>query len=140
VLVRKADGRKVSFQSIIPNTLLAHRIHSCKVAFVDTELVPARDARVGDLVQNTTEATLIHQITELFIRCGVEQNNIGIISLYRQQIKLLSNLLQDRPEVEILTVDRSQGRDKDCVIVSMVRSNEDGRVRTYKSRKSELKF
>jgi DNA replication ATP-dependent helicase Dna2 len=86
---------------------------------------------VGDLVQNTTEATLIHQITELFIRCGVEESSIGIISLYRQQIKLLSNLLQDRPEVEILTVDRSQGRDKDCVIVSMVRSNEDGQVRAY---------
>jgi DNA replication ATP-dependent helicase Dna2 len=97
---------------------------------VDTDSVPARDSRVGDLVQNDVEATLVHQLVETMLHCGVRQDQIGIISLYRQQIKLLTHFLQDRKEIEILTADRSQGRDKDCIIISMVRSNEAGQVKT----------
>ncbi|KAI8970649.1 Dna2-domain-containing protein [Trametes punicea] len=101
---------------------------SCKAVFIDTEQVPARDSRVGDLVENKVEAQLVYQITECLLGCGVRQDQIGVISLYRQQLKLLSYLLQDRKELEILTADRSQGRDKDCIIISMVRSNDDGVV------------
>lgn len=96
--------------------------------FVDTDQVPARDSRVGDLVENKVEAQLVHQVTECLLGCGVRQDQIGVISLYRQQLKLLSYLLQDRKELEMLTADRSQGRDKDCIIISMVRSNDDGMV------------
>ncbi|KAI0368547.1 Dna2-domain-containing protein [Pilatotrama ljubarskyi] len=99
---------------------------SCKAVFVDTDQVPARDSRVGDLVENKVEAELVYQVTECLLGCGVGQDQIGVISLYRQQLKLLSYLLQDRKELEMLTADRSQGRDKDCIIISMVRSNEDG--------------
>jgi DNA replication ATP-dependent helicase Dna2 len=101
---------------------------SRKAVFVDTDTLPALDSRVGDLVQNVTEAELVRQLTETFIRSGVEESQIGIISLYRQQVKLLQHLLRDRREVEILTADRSQGRDKDCIIISFVRSNEEGSV------------
>lgn len=83
---------------------------------------------MGDLVQNTTEAQLVQQVTECLLHSGVGEEQIGIISLYRRQIKLLSYLLQDRKNIEILTADRSQGRDKDCIIISMVRSNETGVV------------
>ncbi|KAH9896571.1 Dna2-domain-containing protein [Cubamyces lactineus] len=101
---------------------------SCKAVFVDTDQVPARDSRVGDLVENEVEAELVYQITECLLGCGVTQEQIGVISLYRQQLKLLSYLLQDRKGLEILTADRSQGRDKDCIIISMVRSNDDGLI------------
>lgn len=101
---------------------------SCKAIFVDTDEIPAHDSRIGDLVQNEVEATLVHQFTETLLRCGVSQNQIGVISLYRQQVKLLSNLLEARKGVEILTADRSQGRDKDCIIVSLVRSNDAGQI------------
>ena len=97
--------------------------------FVDTDLVPARDSRVGDLVQNEVEANLVYQVVETMLHCGVLQDQIGIISLYRQQVKLISNLLRNRKDIEILTADRSQGRDKDCIIISMVRSNDEGQVR-----------
>lgn len=92
--------------------------------FVDTDGLPAHDSPVGDLVQNKTEARLVCQITEFLLHGGVQQDQIGIISLYRQQIKLLSHTLQDYPAIEILTADRSQGRDKDCILISMVRSND----------------
>ncbi|KDQ55464.1 hypothetical protein JAAARDRAFT_133813 [Jaapia argillacea MUCL 33604] len=101
---------------------------SCKAVFVDTDLVPARDSRIGDLVQNEIEANLVYQVTEALLKGGVSQDQIGIISLYRQQIKLIGNLLKERKEVEILTADKSQGRDKDCVVISMVRSNDDGQI------------
>ena len=46
------------------------------------------------------------------------------MSVYRSQLKLLSHLLTpDHPEIEIHTADRFQGRDKEVVIISLVRSN-----------------
>ncbi|KAL1745905.1 DNA replication factor Dna2-domain-containing protein [Schizophyllum fasciatum] len=97
---------------------------SCKAVFVDTDALPARDSRVGDLVQNAAEARLVAQLARALLRAGVRESQIGVLSLYRQQIKLLSHRLQAHPGIEVLTADRSQGRDKDCVIISMVRSNE----------------
>jgi DNA replication ATP-dependent helicase Dna2 len=43
-------------------------------------------------------------------------------------LKLIGHLLKARPFVEIHTVDKYQGRDKECVIVSLVRSNPQGHV------------
>ena len=46
------------------------------------------------------------------------------MSVYRSQLKLLSHLLTpSQPEIEIHTADRFQGRDKEVVIISLVRSN-----------------
>ncbi|KAH7929561.1 Dna2-domain-containing protein [Leucogyrophana mollusca] len=101
---------------------------SCKVVFIDTDLLPAHESRVGDLVQNDIEASLVYQLVEALLRSDVRQDQIGVMSPYRQQIKLLSHLLQDRRQIEILTADRSQGRDKDCIIISMVRSNDSGQI------------
>ena len=97
--------------------------------FVDTGRVPGHETRVGDLVQNDVEAELVYQFTETILGCGIKEEQIGIISLYRQQVKLISHLLVNRKGVEILTADRSQGRDKDCIIVSMVKSNDECSVR-----------
>lgn len=65
------------------------------------------------------------------IDCGVEDSQVGVLSLYRQQVKLLSNLLESHKKLEVLTADRSQGRDKDCIVISMVRSNDSGLVRLF---------
>ena len=98
---------------------------------MDTDHIPATESQVGDLVQNVTEAMLVQQFTECLLRSGIHPEQIGVVTLYRQQIKLLSHLLSSQPDVEILTADRSQGRDKDCIIMSMVRSNEEGTVRFF---------
>lgn len=133
-------------------SLCVHRIQeltsrpaSCKAVFVDTDQVPGRESRVGTLIQNEVEAQLVcqvctpihvardifadgHKIIEALLLCSIDQSQIGIISLYRQQTKLLSHLLLDYKGIEVLTADRSQGRDKDCIIISMVKSNADGQV------------
>lgn len=95
---------------------------------MDTDAVPAYESPVGDLVENKVEARLVYETTEALLRSGVRQDQIGVISLYRQQIKHLSYLLQDRKDIEILTADRSQGRDKDCILISFVRSNDTNQV------------
>ncbi|QRW07505.1 DNA replication ATP-dependent helicase Dna2 [Ceratobasidium sp. AG-Ba] len=103
-------------------------LDSARFDFVDTDELPARNTVVGSLVQNDIEAELVAQTVESLVRLGVKPSQIGIISIYRQQIKLLAHILQAHDGVEILTADRSQGRDKDCIIISMVRSNEDGSI------------
>ncbi|KIM75140.1 hypothetical protein PILCRDRAFT_13827 [Piloderma croceum F 1598] len=63
---------------------------------------PTQDTCIGDLVQNPAEATLVRQVTEVLLQSDVTESQIGVISLYRQQIKLLSYLLHDHKEIEIL--------------------------------------
>ncbi len=113
---------------------------SCKAVFVDTDLVPARDSKVGDLVQNETEATLVYQVAETLIKSGVSAEKIGIISLYRQQIKLLYLRLRGRQGLELFTADKSQGRDKECIVISLVRSNDTAEVREHLSFLDLAKF
>ena len=113
----------------IPIHALILCAYSCKAVIVDTDLLPASESRVGDLVQNAVEAELVRQLTETLVRCGVQESQIGIVTLYRQQVKLLQGLLHTRPGVEVLTADKSQGRDKDCIVISLVRSNDGGHVR-----------
>lgn len=111
-------------------------ISSCKAVFIDTDTLPAPDSCVGDLVQNETEAEIVSQIVGALTKSGIKGERIGVLSLYRQQVKLLTHLLHGGEEergkkgkgVEILTADKSQGRDKDCIIISMVRSNGTGSV------------
>ncbi|WVR07485.1 hypothetical protein IAU60_004527 [Kwoniella sp. DSM 27419] len=102
---------------------------SAKCIFVDTDAVPALDSRVGDLVQNEMEAALVQQLAMALHASGLRQEDLAVITPYRQQIKLLSSLLTPTlPRVEILTADKSQGRDKECVLISLVRSNETGNI------------
>jgi hypothetical protein len=49
-----------------------------------------------------------------------------VLDRYQAQVTLLSSLLRHEygPELEIGTVDGMQGREKDAVIISLVRSND----------------
>ncbi|RKO85155.1 AAA domain-containing protein, partial [Blyttiomyces helicus] len=93
------------------------------VLFIDTDAVPALESRPGSLVQNEVEVELVFQTIETLIASGVDEAALGIISPYRSQLRLIETRFKHRPGIEILTVDRFQGRDKDCVVASLVRSN-----------------
>ena len=115
------------------------------MVFVDTDSLPGTEERAGRLIQNRVEADLIKQVLSssyveatclttgrqtvaLLIASGVPAHDIGVIAMYRQQIKLLATELEAFKDVEVLTADRSQGRDKECVLMSFTRSNEEGKV------------
>ena len=99
------------------------------VVFLDTDKLPAPETRSDHLVSNEKEAMLVQQLTFGFLRGGVPASCIGIISPYRHQLKLITQMLKNlREDIEINTVDKYQGRDKTCIVVSLVRSNERANV------------
>jgi len=64
------------------------------------------------------------QIVSALLRCGIGGSSIGVISPYRSQLKLIRLKLGVLlGEIEVHTIDKFQGRDKDCIVISLVRSN-----------------
>jgi DNA replication ATP-dependent helicase Dna2 len=110
-----------------------------KVVFVNTDMVPAMEERSNeeaqsDIIRNSTEARLVVQTLEALLLCGISTAQLGVISPWRAQLKTIHFHLSQRhiQGVEVLTVDKYQGRDKDCIIMSLVRSNPSKNVRTSK--------
>lgn len=100
-----------------------------RVLFLDHDnITSSREITVGETVQNPVEAKLIYQIAKILTNCGVTEDQIGVMSFYRAQLKLLKRMFGSCSEIEILTADQYQGRDKDCIIISLVRSNEENRA------------
>uniref|UniRef100_A0A8C6RPT2 DNA replication ATP-dependent helicase/nuclease n=1 Tax=Nannospalax galili TaxID=1026970 RepID=A0A8C6RPT2_NANGA len=98
------------------------------VCFLNTDKVPAPEQVEKGGVSNVTEARLIVFLTTVFIKAGCRPSDIGIIAPYRQQLRIISDLLAHSSigMVEVNTVDKYQGRDKNLILVSFVRSNKDG--------------
>ncbi|XP_021061522.1 DNA replication ATP-dependent helicase/nuclease DNA2 [Mus pahari] len=98
------------------------------VCFLNTDKVPAPEQVENGGVSNVTEARLIVFLTSTFIKAGCSPSDIGVIAPYRQQLRIISDLLAQSSVgmVEVNTVDKYQGRDKSLILVSFVRSNEDG--------------
>lgn len=60
---------------------------------------------------------------------GLEQDQIGVITPYAFQVsKLKRDIREHWPGIEIGTVDGFQGREKEAILLSLVRSNEIGEV------------
>ena len=79
-----------------------------------------------DSKSNEMEASLaVCHVTSL-IDAGVHESDIAVITPYNAQLSLLSSLLHYKyPAVELGSVDGFQGREKEAVILSLVRSNAD---------------
>lgn len=99
-----------------------------RVVFFNHDSIPAYERVVGESVTNEAEIELVKMTVEALCACGVNPSSIGIMTLYKSQLKLLFEALKHIPHLEILTADRFQGRDKECVIISMVRSNQEGKT------------
>ncbi|KAI4164094.1 MAG: hypothetical protein LQ342_002330 [Letrouitia transgressa] len=99
---------------------------STKACFINTDpLLPAsRESETGSRIVNACEVTLCTQLVESLLTCGVSAMDIGVITLYRSQLALLKQNLRHRASIEMHTADRFQGRDKEVVILSLVRSNK----------------
>ena len=77
-------------------------------------------------LSNRTEAVLVSVLVKGLLKTGVEPKNIGVISPYRAQVRVLKRLIDEA--VEVSTVDKYQGRDKEVVIISLMRSNVNKRI------------
>jgi superfamily I DNA and/or RNA helicase len=84
----------------------------------------------SDSRHNEGEAALCVAEVERVLALGVPPGGVAVISPYDAQVQRLRELLAAHLEagLEVDTVDGFQGREKDAVVVSLVRSNEDGEV------------
>ena len=86
----------------------------------------------GTSYLNRTEATMTEKIVTHFLRAGATPAQIGVITPYEGQRAYIVNHMQRcgalgaalYDEVEVASVDSFQGREKDFIILSCVRSNE----------------
>ncbi len=81
----------------------------------------------GESKLNPKEANLIIQIVRELMDAGVRADQIAIIAPYAAQVRLLRGRL-DTPKLEVDTVDGFQGREKEVVLLTMVRSNDQGEI------------
>jgi len=101
------------------------------LAFLDTSSINALEFQPegSTSYENYEEAKIAIEIAEELHRMGLENKDIGIITPYAAQVKLIKQLLLEKDfKVEVNSVDGFQGREKEAIIISFVRSNEEGEV------------
>lgn len=76
--------------------------------------------------ENEGEANLTMRVYEKLRKMGITPDDIAIITPYVAQVKKIRAMALER--MEIGSVDSFQGREKEVVILSLVRSNETGEV------------
>jgi len=129
------DGKLIADESVrrhtaheLPN-VHATELTQAPVAFIDTagtgyaetwnELLESRE--------NEGEAGLALRLYAKLREWGLAPQEIAIITPYVAQVKKL-RILAPEKGVEIGSVDSFQGREKEVVILSLVRSNDEGEV------------
>lgn len=101
------------------------------LSFKGLEIVDRGTANDGGSIINNFEASLAKIIFNGLEKCGLNLQDAGLICPYRSQLKLLHEdpflLSCKRAGLEMSTIDRYQGRDKEIIVLSLVRSNAKGR-------------
>lgn len=77
---------------------------------------------------NPQEARLVARHVDNLLAAGVPAGAIGVITPYNAQVELLRRLLSGHAGLEVSTVDGFQGREKEAIVLSLVRSNSQGDV------------
>ena len=84
---------------------------------------------MSDSKSNEMEALLVKKHVQSLVDAGVLPEDIAIVTPYNAQVVLLAQYVKEQyPAIEIGSVDGFQGREKEAVIVSLVRSNAEHEV------------
>jgi len=88
------------------------------------------EEEAGSSRSNMDEAAVVLQVVkDLLLPGDLDVQDIGVISPYAGQVRLIREMLgEDLQSLEIKSVDGYQGREKEVIVLSTVRSNEDGVV------------
>ena len=113
------------------------------IEWKDTSGDASHEEFVGDnfgrINKEEAQLTLL-TLAEYFVRIGRqriidERIDVGLISPYRAQVQYLRHLIKKtdffkpfRKIIAVNTVDGFQGQERDIIVISMVRSNEDGQI------------
>ena len=112
-------------------------------ASIDDEGTPPAEEFVGESFGriNKTEAQLtLDTLQQYFEKIGKqrvldERIDVGVISPYRAQVQYLRQQLRKREffkpfrqQISVNTVDGFQGQERDIIVISLVRSNDEGQI------------
>ncbi|KAG9248829.1 DNA helicase-like protein [Calycina marina] len=79
---------------------------------------------VGESKSNEMEAALVKHHVQNLVDAGVKPEDIAVVTPYNAQLAIMSRSMKEAfPGIELGSVDGFQGREKEAVIVSLVRSN-----------------
>ncbi|MFW6381804.1 MAG: IGHMBP2 family helicase, partial [Bacillota bacterium] len=94
------------------------------VVFLDTSNMEAKERSLAGSYSydNPVEAEIVLDVLDEAIRLGVEPEQVAVITPYKDQVDHLNHHSRVE-EIEINTVDGFQGREKEVIITSLVRSN-----------------
>ena len=113
------------------------------IEWVNTEGMDCNEEFVGESYGriNKPEAELsVSQLKAYITRIGKERFlderiDVGLISPYKAQVQYLRQLIKRdaffkpfRPLITVNTVDGFQGQERDVILISLVRANEDGQI------------
>ena len=135
-------GKVLSSPDVKDRTILDHDIDS-PVAWVNTEGMDCNEEFIQESFGriNKQEASLcIQQLKDYYQKIGrnrvlEDHVDVGIISPYKAQVQYIRQRVKSDPFfkpyrhlVSINTVDGFQGQERDVIIISLVRANENGEI------------
>ncbi|HVR75451.1 MAG TPA: IGHMBP2 family helicase [Planctomycetota bacterium] len=131
-------GGKLEAHPSVAGHLLSHisGVEECPetsapLFFIDTAGCGHDEAREaeGDSKSNEGEVEIVLKHVETLLGAGLEPGRIAVITPYNAQVDRLRAVLRPlAPALEVGSVDGFQGREKEAVVISLVRSNERGEV------------
>ncbi|MDD7047165.1 MAG: AAA domain-containing protein [Prevotella sp.] len=113
------------------------------MVWVDTSEMDCKEEFIGESFGrvNKTEAELtLDQLEQYFTKIGKqrvleERIDVGVISPYRAQVQYLRRLIHKREFfkpyrqlITVNTVDGFQGQERDVILISLVRANDEGQI------------
>ncbi len=137
------EGKLVAHPSVAHRTLRDYPVHwqpsllsdlqrqawdpDEPLVWIDTAPDTERQKPQSTSFYNPEEAEKILHLLEALETLGLKPEDVGVISPYEDQVVLLrnKNTIQG---LEIHTVDGFQGREKEAIILSLVRANHDGQI------------
>ena len=95
------------------------------VVFIDTSNMEAEERSLAssNSYDNPVETEIVLDLVDEAQRLGLKASDIAVITPYKDQVDLLNHRCKN-DEIEINTVDGFQGREKELVVLSLVRSNK----------------
>ncbi|XP_041334664.1 NFX1-type zinc finger-containing protein 1 isoform X2 [Pyrgilauda ruficollis] len=101
---------------------------STNIFFVEHE-VPEQEIQEGKSHQNPHEARFVVELCKYFLCQGYEPSQITILTAYTGQLFCLRKLMPAKTfeGVKVHVVDKYQGEENDIILLSLVRSNKEGR-------------
>ncbi len=135
-------GKLIADKSVRGHTLADLGLHesqkfpkilalSSPLTFVDMHKTDAKEAQNerSTSYYNEAEAKLCVDLARELLQMGAKPEDIGIITPYAAQIKMIKQLLEHHElPIETKTVDGFQGQEREIIIISFVRANEKGEI------------